>query len=203
MLPQKMVLRNRSPFQSVAILATDGVEESELLKPVEALQQEGYHPVLVSPQAIFRAWKDGRWSKSYYSDQLLDQVDSSQFIGLVLPGGTLNADQLRTNPRVSVLVRRFWNEKKMIAAICHAPWLLIEANLVLGINLTSHRSIKTDLVNAGANWFDQPVVVDLGLVTSQKPSDLPLFNQKMIEELNEGLHHQRQTVRQNTRSSKK
>ena len=175
--------------KKVAILATDGFEQSELFEPREALEKAGAHVQIVSlKRGSIRAWKDKDWGKKINVDLTLDEAAADQFDALMIPGGVMNPDKLRTEVAAVEFVRDFAASGKPIAAICHAPALLIEADVVRGKKLTSWPSLKTDLVNAGAYWFDEEVVVDKGLVTSRQPADMPAFNRKMIEEIAEGLH---------------
>ena len=173
----------------IAIVATDGFEQSELLKPREALKAAGATVEVISPQAgSIQGMEHHMPGKKVDVDRTIDQVKSGEFAALVLPGGVANPDALRTDEKVVHFVREFFEAKKPAAAICHGPWTLIEANVVRGRKMTSWPSLKTDLKNAGANWVDQEVVVDSGLVTSRKPDDLPAFCRKMIEEFAEGEH---------------
>ncbi len=173
----------------VAILATNGFEESELKSPKEYLEQQGWTAEIVSPESgSIKAWADGNWGKEYKVDRTVDQVTSGDYHALVLPGGVINPDHLRRNEKAVAFVKSFFEEKKPVAAICHGPQTLIEADVVDGRKVTSFSSIKTDLKNAGANWVDEEVVVDNGLVTSRTPDDLPAFNKKMVEEIKEGKH---------------
>lgn len=178
----------------VAILATDGFEESELAEPKTALENEGIEVHIISDKTgKIKAWSDGNWSNGVDVDHTIDQVDQNDYNALVIPGGVINPDKLRRNGRAVEFVRQFFKNHKPVAAICHGPQLLIEADVVKGRKLTSFSSIKTDLKNAGANWVDEEVVVDEGMVTSRSPKDLEAFNKKMIEEIREGKHEE-QTV---------
>jgi len=173
----------------VAILATDGYEESELLEPKRALDEAGAQTEIVSLQAgEIKGWKHTDWGGSIAVDATVQEADCADYDALVLPGGVMNPDKLRTVPEAVGFVRGFAEAGKPIAAICHGPWTLIEAGAVNGKRMTSWPSLQTDLKNAGAEWVDQEVVVDQGLVTSRKPDDLPAFNRKMIEEISEGQH---------------
>ncbi|KJD31807.1 glutamine amidotransferase [Tamlana nanhaiensis] len=176
--------------KTVAILATNGFEESELKEPKKALEEAGADVHIVSLEAgEIKGWKDGNWSKdSYKVDKTLNEVSQSNYNALVLPGGVINPDTLRRNDKAVRFVKSFFENKKPVAAICHAPWLLAEANVLKGRKVTSFNSIKTDIENAGAHWVDQEVVVDEGLVTSRSPKDLPVFNAKLVEEVYEGKH---------------
>lgn len=175
--------------KKVAILVADGFEESELLKPMAALKAAGATTVIVSPHAdSVKSWTGEGFGKAISVDCPLEQANTDMFDALLLPGGVLNPDTLRTHDDAVDFVRGFFDDGKPVAAICHGPQLLIEADVVEGRRLTSYPSIRTDLINAGADWVDEAVVVDQGLVTSRKPDDIPAFNRKMIEEIAEGVH---------------
>lgn len=175
--------------KKVAILATHGFEESELSSPKEHLEQQGWTAHIVSPKSgTIKAWAEKDWGKEYDVDKTLDEVTASDYDALVLPGGVINPDQLRTNKAAISFVQEFFNQHKPVAAICHGPQILISANAVEGRKMTSVESISIDLKNAGAQWEDSEVVVDQGLVTSRTPKDLPAFNAKMVEEIKEGKH---------------
>ena len=175
--------------KKVAILATNGFEESELTSPKEAMEKEGFQVHIVSPESgKIKAWNKGNWSKEYNVDKTLSEVSADDYNALVLPGGVINPDHLRTKKEALTFVRDFFDQKKPVAAICHGPWTLISAGVVEGRTMTSYNSIKDDLINAGANWVDKEVVVDQGFVTSRNPDDLPVFNSKLIEEVKEGKH---------------
>ncbi len=176
-------------MKRIAILATHGFEESELKSPKEAMEKEGFTVDIVSPESgEIKSWSNGNWSNSYKVDRTLDEVNAKEYNALMLPGGVINPDTLRRNEDALILVRDFFSMKKPVAAICHAPQLLISADVVKGRTLTSFSSIKDDLINAGAKWKDEEVVVDKGFVTSRNPQDLPAFNSKLIEEIKEGKH---------------
>ncbi len=169
-----------------AILATDGFEESELIEPKEALERAGIEVSIVAPQkGKIRSWKDQNWGKSISVDLSVTEAFSVDFDYLVLPGGVLNPDQLRNHADSVALVESFVHKRRPIAAICHGVQLLIETGMVRGKTLTSWPSLRTDLINAGATWIDQEVVVDHYLITSRKPADLPVFNETMIQEFME------------------
>lgn len=173
----------------VAILATNGFEESELRIPREALLNAGAFVDLISLEAgAIKGWKDGDWGDSEPVDRAVADADPTDYDALLLPGGVMNPDKLRTNPDAVAFVRAFFDQHKPVAAICHGPWLLAEADVLRGRKLTSYPSIRTDLINAGAEWVDAEVVVDNGLITSRSPKDLPAFNAKMLEELAVGVH---------------
>jgi protease I len=175
--------------KKVAIVATHGVEESEFSRPLQTLKEEGAEVEIISiRQEKIRSWAEKNWGTEFQVDKSIHDVDSKDYDALVLPGGVMNPDQLRTNEEVVGFVAGFFDDGKPIAAICHAPWTLIETGELEGRTLTSYPSLKTDLTNAGAKWVDQEVVVDNGLVTSRSPKDLPAFCKKMVEEIAEGVH---------------
>lgn len=175
----------------VAILATDGFEQDELLSPREALTAANADVKVVSPKAYtIKAWRITDWGRTVKVDVPLTEARAEDFDALVLPGGVINPDHLRRDPAAVEFVRSFFQAGKPVAAICHGPQMLIEADVVRGRRLTSFGSIKTDLKNAGAEWVDEEVVVDNGLVTSRSPDDLPAFNAKMIEEIADGTNEQ-------------
>ena len=178
-------LRNKR----VAVLVEHGFEQSELSEPRQALEEAGAKVDIVSPQkGKVKGWKRTNWGDEVTVDRQLDTADAAEYDALLLPGGVMNPDKLRINPRAVQFVKAFVDSGKPIAAICHGPWTLIEAGGVRGRTVTSWPSLVTDLVNAGASWVDREVVVDNGLVTSRKPDDIPAFNKKMIEEIAEGRH---------------
>jgi len=173
----------------VAILATDGFEQSELMEPRKALEEAGAKTTVVSPKSgQIKAWKDNEWGAKVNVDVTLDEAKADQFDALLLPGGVMNPDKLRMDRRAVQFARAFFDAGKPVAAICHGPWTLVEADVVKGRKLTSWPSLKTDIRNAGGTWVDSEVVNDKGLVTSRKPADIPAFNRKMIEEFAEGKH---------------
>lgn len=175
--------------KTVAVLATDGVELVELTEPVKALRDAGAVVEIVSLKAgEFQGFNHLTPGDKVKADKAVAGVDASAYSALMLPGGVANPDQLRADPDAVKFVRAFFDAGKPVAAICHAPWLLIEAGVVEGRTLTGFQSIRTDLRNAGADVVDEEVVVDDGLVTSRKPDDIPAFNAKMIEEFAEGRH---------------
>jgi protease I len=176
----------------VAVLATDGFEQSELTDPVKALKNAGATVEIVSPKSgEIQGMKHDKKGDKTKVDTLLSAADASTYDALVLPGGVANPDSLRIEPEAIAFIRRFVEDDKPIAAICHGPWTLIDAGGVEGRKVTSWPSLKMDLTNAGATWVDEEVVVDRGLVTSRKPDDLPAFCAKMIEEIAEGRHSDR------------
>jgi len=166
----------------VAILVTDGFEQAELLEPRKALDDAGATTTVVSPTANkVKGWNMKEWGKEVPVDVPLKSAKAEDFDALLLPGGVMNPDHLRMNPQAVDFVKRFTDEGKPVAAICHGPWTLIEAGAVRGHTLTSWPSLQTDLKNAGANWVDTQVVRDGQLVTSRKPDDIPAFNREMIQ----------------------
>ena len=173
----------------IAILATDGYEKSELFEPRRQLTDAGAEVTIVSlkPGEI-KSWDKDNWGESIKVDKTLDQVSVSDFDALVLPGGQINPDLLRVEASAVKFVKEFFDSGKTLAAICHAPWLLIEAGVLKGRKATSYKSIRTDLKNAGALFEDSSVVVDQALITSCNPDDLDDFCAKIIEEVKEGRH---------------
>jgi len=165
----------------VAILATDGFEQSELTDPRRALDEAGATTEVVSPkQGELRGWNHKDWGRNVGVDQALADADPKDYDALVLPGGVMNPDALRMQPQAVAFVRAFFDAGKPVAAICHGPWTVIESGAARGHRMTSWPSLKTDLRNAGAEWVDEEVVVDGNLVTSRKPADIPAFNREMI-----------------------
>lgn len=175
--------------KKVALLVTDGFEQVELTEPKKALEQEGAQALIVSPKdGQVKGWNHTEWGDRFPVDIHLNDAHADEFDALVLPGGVMNPDKLRTNEKALRFVRSFFGSGKPVAAICHGPWTLINAGVAKGRTMTSYHSIQEDLKNAGAEWVDRSVVVDQGLVTSRNPDDLPDFNRKMIEEIKEGRH---------------
>lgn len=168
--------------RTVAVLVTDGFEQVELTEPVQALRDAGARVSIISPQQHeVRGWNHTGWGAPVRVDRQLDQADPQAYDALLLPGGVMNPDTLRMNDAAVEFVRAFSNAGKPIAAICHGPWLLINAGAVINRTLTSYPSLRVDLENAGAHWVDRPVVTDNGIVTSRQPDDLPQFIEAMIE----------------------
>jgi protease I len=166
----------------VAILVEDGFEEIELVKPRQALDGAGAETAIVSPRSDrVRAWSFTDWSDYFKVDVPLDRARPDDFDALLLPGGVINPDKLRLQPQAVAFVEAFFSAGKPVASICHGPWTVIEAGAARGRRVTSWPSLRTDLVNAGATWVDEEVVVDQGLVTSRKPDDIPAFNRAMID----------------------
>ena len=178
----------------VAVLVADGFEQVEMTEPRAALDNEGAETQIVSPagkqvQGMNHANKGDKFDV----DVPLEEARPEEFDALLIPGGLMNPDELRSNTDALEFVRHFFREGKPVAAICHAPWVLIDAGVVRGRKLTSWERIQTDVKNAGGNWVNEEVVVDNGLVTSRKPDDIPAFNRKMIEEFCEGKYHKQRT----------
>jgi len=181
--------------KKIAILVADGFEQVELTGPKEALEAAGAEIEIVSPaEGEVQGWNHDEKADRFSVDMPLNLARSDDYDGLVLPGGVRNPDQLRMSTRAVEFVDGFFATGKPVAAICHAPWLLIETEVIKGRNITSWPSLKSDLMNAGAHWVDREVVVDHGLITSRKPQDIPAFNKKMIEEFAEGRHSRRQAA---------
>jgi protease I len=181
--------------KKVAILVADGFEQVEMTEPRKALEEAGAGTDLVSPaKDKVKGWNFTDWGDQFDVDVALDQATAEDYDALLLPGGVMNPDKLRMIPKAVEFVKAFFEAQNPVAAICHGPWTLIEAEVVRGRTVTSFPSIKTDLKNAGANWVDREVVVDQGLVTSRKPDDIPAFNRKMIEEFAEGQHKGQQVA---------
>jgi len=186
--------RNRLTGFRVAILATKGVEEVELTKPKKALEDAGATIDVIAPQSgmksgKIRAWDMTDWGEEIDVDVVLSSAKSGDYDALHLPGGVMNPDYLRLEPQATEFIRSFVRDNKPIAAICHAPWTLINAEAVRGRTLTSWPSLQTDLRNAGAEWVDREVVEDNGLVTSRKPDDLPAYNRTMIDLFSRAASH--------------
>jgi protease I len=175
--------------KKIAILTADGFEQIELTSPKDAIELAGGIAHIVSPSEGKVKGKTGmEWGEEFTVDQPLSSADASQYDGLMIPGGVINPDTLRVDDQALKFVRSFFDAGKPVASICHGPQVLIDAEVVEGRQMTSVKNVRKDLINAGANWVDQSVVVDQGLVTSRTPDDLPDFNRKMIEEFAEGKH---------------
>ncbi len=183
----------------ILIMATDGFEQSELMVPQKKLSEAGATVEVAAPKSRMkpeeiRGWNEKDWGQSVKVDKDIESVDPSAYDALVLPGGQINPDKLRTEQKAVEIIRAFYSSGKVIAAICHAPWLLIEAGIIKGKKCTSYQSIKTDVANAGGEWRDETVVTDKGLITSRNPGDLDAFVSKIIEEVREGSHKDRQAA---------
>ena len=176
----------------IAILATNGFEQSELEVPRDRLKENGATVDIISPEAgEIRGWEKKDWGRPVKVDKTLDQVRADDYDAIVLPGGQMNPNSLRINDKALRFIRAFYDQKKVVAAVCHAPWLLIETGIIKGRKATSYKSIKTDVMNAGANWEDSSVVTDQGIITSRNPGDLEDFSAKIVEEVLEGKHERR------------
>ena len=179
----------------VAILVADGFEQQEMTESRKALDEAGATTQIVSPvEGQVEGWNHFDKADKFPVDVPLASAKAEDFDALLLPGGVANPDQLRMNPEAVLFVKSFFDAGKPVAVICHGPWTLIEAGVVKGRKMTSWPSVKTDLINAGADWVDQEVVTDNGLVSSRKPDDIPAFNKKMIEEFAEGRHRQQKAA---------
>jgi len=188
---ERATASNARPLEGkrVAMLVANGFEQVELTDPKKALEEAGAQVSIVSPEKKkVKGWEHTKWGKTFPVDVPLESAKADDFDSLVLPGGVMNPDKLRRNEWALQFVRAFFEAGKPVAAICHGPWTLIDAGVAEGRKLTSYHSIQTDLKNAGAEWVDEEVVVDNGLVTSRQPDDIPAFNRKMIEEIAEGVH---------------
>jgi len=175
--------------RNIAILSESGFEEVELTSPLKRLQEEGATVHIISSKAgTIKAWDHDHWSIDIDVDKIITEVSAEDYHGLLIPGGVINPDQLRVNDEAIALIRAFFEAGKPVGAICHGPQPLINADMVKGRKMTSVKNISQDLINAGADWVDEEVVVDQGLVTSRTPKDLPAFNDKLVEEFSEGIH---------------
>jgi len=173
----------------ILIMTTHGFEQSELFQPLEQLKAKGATVHVATPDGeAARGWDNQDWGKSVDADLKISDVNVDDYIALVLPGGQINPDILRTDDEAVALVREFVTHNKIVAAICHAPWLLVEAEVVEGREMTAYPSIRTDLRNAGAHVTDQEVAISNGIITSRNPDDLPAFIDKIVEEVEEGEH---------------
>jgi protease I len=178
----------------VAILTETGFEERELKSPKRALADAGATVHVISPASTIKGWKGENWTEEVKIDKQLQDADPADYHALMIPGGVINPDKLRTNTDAIDFIRSFFEAGKPIGAICHGPQVLIETGALEGRQMTSWPSIKTDLINAGVAWTDNECVCDSALVTARKPDDLPAFNKKLIEEIREGVHEAQKTV---------
>ncbi|NTE05058.1 type 1 glutamine amidotransferase [Agrobacterium tumefaciens] len=175
--------------RTIAVLSESGFEEVELTEPVKRLKEEGATVHIISSKSgKIKAWDQDHWSIEVDVDKTITEANADDYHGLLLPGGVINPDELRVNEDAIAFVKSFFAAGKPVAAICHGPQTLINAEVVEGRKLTSVKNISKDLINAGALWSDEEVVVDQGLVTSRTPEDLPAFNDKIVEEFAEGVH---------------
>ncbi|GAB3880865.1 type 1 glutamine amidotransferase domain-containing protein [Spirosoma agri] len=174
--------------KKIAALMTEGFEQVELTKPQQAFEDAGATVHIIAPKGgQIKAWDETEWGETFDVDLPLAGADPASYDALLLPGGVLNPDKLRTEPQAVKFIQHFFDQQKPVAAICHAPTMLIEADVVDGRTLTSYPSIQTDLKNAGATWVNQEVVVDGNLVTSRNPDDIPAFNREAIKLISEGV----------------
>lgn len=180
--------------KKIAILMETGFEEIEYTSPRKKLEDEGATVHVISPSKNLKSWDSDHWNMDVEADTLVDDANPADYHGLLLPGGVINPDKLRTNTKAINFIRHFFDKGKPIAAICHGPQALIETGALQGRIMTSFPSIKTDLKNAGVRWEDREVVVDQGLTTSRSPEDLDAFNAKMVEEFGEGVHEENATL---------
>jgi protease I len=176
----------------ILILATNGFEQSELEVPRDMLKGVGAKVDVVAPEAgEIKGWDKNNWGRAVKVDRLLNEIKAADYDAIVMPGGVMNPDHLRVNTKAIALIKSFFEAGKTVAAVCHAPWLLVEAGLAKGRRMTSYKTIKTDVINAGGKWEDSEVVTDNGVITSRNPGDLKAFTRKIIEEVKEGKHQRR------------
>jgi protease I len=180
--------------KKIAIVATDGFEQVELTEPKKPLEAAGAIVHVISPKAgQIRGWNFADWGENTKVDRTLDEAKPADYDGLVLPGGQINPDKLRIEPKAVAFVTEFFNSGKPVGAICHGPWMLVEAGVLKKKTLTSWPSIRTDIRNAGGHWVDEEVVTDENLTTSRKPDDLPAFNERLIREISQAKPSQKLT----------
>ena len=178
--------------KKIAILATNGFEQSELEVPRDRLKSAGATVDIISlAHGEIKGWDEKDWGRAVAVDKTLDEVTARDYDAIVLPGGQINPDLLRVEPKALKFIKEIFEAKKVVAAVCHAPWLLIETGIAKGRKMTSFKSIKSDVINAGGIWEDSAVVVDQGVITSRNPGDLEAFSAKIVEEVKEGRHAQR------------
>lgn len=181
--------------KTIAILSTHGFEQSELESPLAQLAEWGATVHVIAPEGgEIRGWEGKDWGRTVAVDKTVDEADADAYDALVLPGGQINPDILRADEKAMEFIKRSLSRGSTVAAICHAPWLLIEAGAAKGLKATSYKSIRTDMINAGAHWEDSAVVCDHGIITSRNPDDLEAFNAKIAEEVLEGTHHERRAA---------
>jgi protease I len=175
-------MANQLDGKRVALLVTDGFELSELVEPKRVLEQEGAEAEILSLEKdSVMSWDEGDWGREFDVDVYIDDARVDDYDALVLPGGVMNPDRLRVDPRAVEFARRFFKSGKPVAAICHGPWLLVEADVLTNRRVTSYPSLKTDIANAGGHWVDEPIVLDGNLITSRRPDDLPEFCGSLVE----------------------
>jgi protease I len=175
--------------KKIAMMATDGFEQSELEQPKRLLESAGATVDVISPKAgTIKGWNHTNWGNDVPVDKTLESVSARDYDAIVLPGGVMNPDRLRMEPKAIEFIRDFYNQGKVVAAICHGPWLLVESGIADGHEMTSWPSIQTDIVNAGGMWVDEAAVASQGVVTSRKPDDIPAFVDKIMSEMSEGPH---------------
>jgi len=185
-------MAGRLDGKRILILATNGFEQSELEVPRDRLKEAGAKVDVVSPEkGEIKGWDMKDWGRPVKVDRALSEARESDYDAIVLPGGQINPDLLRVNPEALRLIKAFYEAGKTVAAVCHAPWLLIETGIAKGRKMTSYKSIKADVINAGGKWEDSSVVTDNGVITSRNPGDLEDFSRKIIEEVSEGRHNRR------------
>jgi protease I len=176
----------------ILVIATNGFEQDELEVPRDRLRDAGATVTVATPDGKdIRGWKGSDWGNTARADAKIADMQESDFTALVIPGGVMNPDKLRVDDDAMAIVKAFLDSGKVVAAVCHGPWLLVQADALKGRQATSYKSIRKDLENAGAKWIDETVVVDNGIITSRNPDDLPAFVSKIIEEVEEGKHYRR------------
>ncbi|WP_339923230.1 type 1 glutamine amidotransferase domain-containing protein [uncultured Cyclobacterium sp.] len=186
---------NRLSDKKIALITENGFEEIEFTSPKKALEDEGAIVEVISPnKGSIKSWKEGNWGEDFTVDKTIDEANSDDYHAVLIPGGVLNPDKLRTNKKAIEFIKDFLAKGKPVASICHGPQVLLETGALAGRKMTSFPSIKQDIINAGAEWIDRECVCDQALVTSRSPKDLEAFNRKMIEEIQEGKHEGQKTL---------